>query len=115
MNLFEAALRHACAVPGAWRTTAVIPGHASSRGPGIQTHGTRSGFRVRGFASPRNDELSPLDPGFRGKVDGAVPADVVEMPVEEFSRRALAGAMQQFEEVVIGFHLARSGETGAER
>src|SRR5258708_4983 len=67
------------------------------------------------LASPRNDELRPLDPGFRGKADGAVPADVVEMPVEELSRRALAGAVQQFEEVVIGLHFARSGKTGAER
>src|SRR5258708_1847282 len=75
-----------------------------------------TGFRVCAQeGASRNDELGPLDPGFRGEIDGAVPADVVEMPIEEFSRCALAGAVQQFEEVVIGFHLAGSGETGAER
>ena len=65
--------------------------------PGI--HVFLRGQDVNGRDKPGHDglfrfQLRPFHPGFRGKVDGAVPADVVKMPVKEFSRRALAGAVQ---------------------
>ncbi len=56
----------------------------------------------------------PFHAGLGGEVDGAFAADIIEVIVEEFLGGAHAGAMQQLEEIEVGFHLAGSGETRAE-
>jgi hypothetical protein len=48
----------------------------------------------------------PFDTGFRGEVERALAADIVEVPLKEGARGALAGPVQQLEEIEVGLHLA---------
>src|ERR1700676_3617720 len=64
---------------------------------------------------PGRGPSGPLHPGFGGEVDRALAADVVEMPVEELSRRALSGAVQELEEIEVGLHFAAAVQAVAER
>ena len=68
--------------------------------------GTDFGDQERCRVTHRGSVSCPLGLCFRSQIDGALYADIVEMLVEETSRRTPAADAQHFKKIVIGGKLA---------
>ena len=64
---------------------------------------------VRKRAKRSKKLLGPFDSGFCSQIDRASATNIVKMLVEEALGGTLTETMQQFQEIKVRFHLARSG------